>query len=169
MDAGGELLFYIFKYGVLLISIVGIIRLWILRNDKQKHILTKIFTSITTIFALLLFIGEYNHNNERMAELAGVYEVQRLNCEDCIKCKATLIDDGTYKLERNNKIIDSGNWDFKDIEFEMQFLRTDLIFDGQVTYGRESDSLKIISSMKSDECFEKIWNKIQSEIERKKH
>jgi len=161
MDGGavGELLFYIIKFGALLISVVGVIRWWKLRKDNRKHWQTKILTTISVLITLYLFIGEYAQSKTRMTELAGVYEVQRLNCEDCFKCKATLNQNGTYKLERNGEVIDSGNWDYKDVDFDAEYLRTDLIFDGQKSSGPELDSLNIISSMKSEECVKKIMEK----------
>jgi len=152
MDAGGELIFYIIKFGALLVSIIGIIRLWFVRNDNRKHLQTKVFTLIATIISIALFTGEYNQSKKRMNELAGVYKVENFKCEKCIECNATLIKDGTYKLEQNNKILDSGKWSFEDIEFDAEFLRTDLIFDGQRVYGRELDSTRVIANLENTDC-----------------
>ena len=53
----GELLFLLIKNGFLLISIIGIVRLFKLRNDKKKHITTKVLTIGTLIITIFSVCG----------------------------------------------------------------------------------------------------------------
>ena len=154
MDGGawGELLFYILIYGFLFFTFIGVLRWFILRNDGRKHLNTKILTSICIFITIFGFIANYNSKKNRLQELSGSYEVQNFKCQKCLDCKVILKTNGTYMLLQSTKLIDSGKWDYKDIDFDAAFLRTDFIFDGVTSYGREIDSKRIISYIKNSDC-----------------
>ncbi len=145
--AFGELLYYLIKYGFLLISIIGITRLVILRKDKRKHITTKVITSFFFIVTLYLFVGSYISRKEKMKELSGEYKIKYFNCEDCKNCIAQLNNNGTYTLLKKGEIIDKGGWDFTE-----PFLTTFIIFNDGIE--QEIRLNNTILSIKNNNCQE---------------
>ncbi|MFI1745522.1 hypothetical protein [Thalassobellus sediminis] len=143
----GELLFLLIKFGFLLVSIIGIVRLFKLRSDKKKHITTKVFTIGTLIITIYLFVGNYIEKKRDLIELSGKYRVEYFMCEKCHNCIAELKGDGTYKLTQNNIVLDTGEWDFTK-----PFVTTFLIFNN----GNEKEikSNKTISNIKNGNCKE---------------
>lgn len=102
----------IIKYGVLLIGIIGLIRLWLLRKDNRRHYITIIITVFFTLVTIYIFGGGYMYKKKKMSEIAGDFKLTWYKCEKCPECIVKLNNDGTYILLKNGRQIDEGNWDF---------------------------------------------------------
>ncbi|HTO14732.1 MAG TPA: hypothetical protein VLZ83_03130 [Edaphocola sp.] len=136
----------ILKYLILLISIIGLIRLWIIRKDGKKHYLTFIITSISTFFALGIFGGGYFKNMIKMSEISGDFRLNYYQCEQCPECIVRLTKDGTYVLLKNGQEIDKGNWDYST-ELYTVFLHIENGSNNEVL-----DDKRTLSYIKNDNC-----------------
>lgn len=117
MESIGLLIGLIIKYGILIISLIGLRRIWVLRKDKKRHYLTIIITTLFIVLTFRVFFGSYEGDKSIREEISGNYKLTYYKCEKCPECVVKLDKNGTYILLKNDKQIDKGNWDYhKQIE-----------------------------------------------------
>lgn len=136
----------IIKYGILLICIIGLLRLWLLRNDKRKHYITIIITAFFTLLTIYIFGGGYIYKNQKMRAISGDFKLQYYKCEKCPDCIVRLSNDGTYILWKNGHQIDKGNWDYSR-DFLTPFLQIENGSNHEVF-----DEKRTLSYIKNDNC-----------------
>ena len=114
MEGIAMLIGLVIKYGLLLISIIGLLRLWRTRSDGKKHYLTKVLTIIFTILSLYFIVGGYIVKKSKRNKIAADYNLTYYKCEKCPTCSVRLKKDGSYIILNNNREVDNGTWDFKE-------------------------------------------------------
>ena len=138
----------IIKYGILLICLLGLLRIWILRNDKRIHYITIIITSIFTFLTLYIFGGGYLLKRKTMKEISGDFKLTYYKCEKCPECIVKLNESGTYILLQKGNQVEKGNWDYTS-DLSTIFLEIENGSDSEVL-----DSTRTLSAIKNKNCQE---------------
>src|SRR5690554_2485395 len=136
----------IIKYGILLICIIGLIRLWLLRKDNRRHYITIIITVIFTFLTIYIFGGGYIYKKKKMSEISGDFKLTWYKCEKCPECIVKLSSDGTYILLKNGQQIDGGKWDFSS-ELLSIFLNIENGSNNEIL-----DENRTLSYIKNENC-----------------
>ena len=143
----GDLLYLIIKWSVLIVSIIGIMKIFFFKKNKNNQN-TKRFTFIAIVIASYLFIGNYIEHRNGLITLSETFGVENYNCKRCIGCHIHLNKNGTYQITKDEIILDIGEWDFKK-----SFVTTYIIIDKNNSYNYHTmKKNNMIKNMKNTNC-----------------